>query len=308
MSSPTDDKRHADGTSYDENPDPDIDKLAAELLEKMKGKVPLVDGKDVKHKNNDIIDRYIKSLKEDFYLLNEEDKTAITIYSPPYPETLKNILKGIKKDIGDKRFAEYFLTDMGYKLLYKRMATSKFLVVQRITKRIRDTIGTKLIENYPKMIADIDERDNKTKITIHISQKQHEQLQEVEDDTNIGLGNVQLLCLICATNQLRDKFDVCQNSDIRYEKYCSTDGYLAVVFNTIEDMSDKLKRYIINALPVIKLSIAEREGAIKSGVIKLPADYAKKLDKEIKLRDDIEKLLEEDKKIKDGKTGTKTGI
>jgi hypothetical protein len=244
---------------------------------------------------NDVVGYRINKARESFSELDREDFITVTIHRPPEPDILNDILRGLKKEFSAKNMnsgcTEYVLTELGYRTCYKYLATAGFLDIQKITRRIKDTIGSRLVDGYPEMANFvISQRDNTAKVYLHISQQQHKQLKEMSSDLYIPIGDVLLMCLVCAFNDLNGRFDSCSRIDLKYEKYCSTDGFLSVIMNHTKEIVDKAKLYIINSRPVLELGIKERECIIEAGV-KIPDNYEKKLGVERRLMSDIDKYI-----------------
>lgn len=240
---------------------------------------------------SDIIGYRIKKAKEKFETLEKDDFTTIAINRPPEPDILSEILRGLKKEFSsksiNKRCTEYVLVELGYKTLYKYLSQSGFQRTQKITKLIRDTISHRLVDGYPEMANFVlSQRDNTVHIYFHVSQQQHEQLYEINQDLYIPIGDVLLLCLICAFNDLNGRFNTCNKPDLKYEKYCSTDGFLSVIMNNINEIAEKARLYVINSKSVLELCIKEKECVISSGV-QVPKDYTRKLQEEKKLRNGV---------------------
>jgi len=78
--------------------------------------------------------------------------------------------------------------------------------------------------------------------------------------------------------------------DIKYEKYCSSDGFLSVIMNHTNEVVEKARLYIVNSRPTLELGIKEKESVIGSG-LQVPDNYIKKLGAEKKLMKDIDKFL-----------------
>lgn len=260
----------------------------------------LVDEDDIIY-GDDVIGYRISKAKEKFEGLDKEDFVTITIHKPPEPDILADILRGLKKEFSgkniNKRCTEYILAELGYRTCYKYLATSGFTNIQKTTKKIKDTIGSRLVDGYPEMANFVlSQRDNTVSIYFHVSQQQHEQLREIAYDLYMPTGDVLLMCLVCAFNDLNGRFDSCTRSDIKYEKYCSTDGFLSVIMNHINEIVDKAKLYIRNSRPILELCIKEKECVIEkermidSG-LQISYNYKKKLIMEQKLMKDIDELL-----------------
>ena len=266
--------------------------------------VDLVDRADCfEDDENDIIGYRIKRAKEKFENLDKDDFTTVSINRPPEPDILSEILRGLKKEFSskniNKRCVEYLLTELGYRTYYKYLSESGFLKIQKVTKKIRDTIGSRLVDCYPEMANFVlSQRDNTVHLYFHISQQQHEQLFEMASDLYIPIGDVLLICMTCAFNDLNERYDTCSNSDLKYEKYCSTDGFLSVIMEHINEVVRKARLYIINSKPVLELAIKEKECLIGAG-IQVSDSYKKKLQIERKLREDIEEFLEKENDEKD---------
>jgi hypothetical protein len=244
---------------------------------------------------DDVVGYRLKRAKKLFDELDKEDFVTITIHRPPEPETLVDILRGLKKEFSVKgmnnRCTEHVLTELGYRTCYKYLARSGFLDIQKITKRIKDTIGSRLIDGYPEMANFVlSQRDNTVNIYLHVSEQQHKQLKEVAFDLYIPIGDVLLMCLTCAFNDLEERFDTCGKMDIKYEKYCSTNGFLSVIMNHTNEIVNKARLYIINSRPTLELGIKEKESVISSG-LPVPSNYMKKLGAEKKLLRDIDKFI-----------------
>jgi len=244
---------------------------------------------------NDIIGHRINKAKNKFEGLDTDDFVTVTIHRPPEPEILSEILRGIKKEFSTKRISkrcsEYILAELGYRTCYRYLAQEGFLSIQRTTKRIRDTIGSRLVDGYPEMANFVlSQRDNTVHSHFHVSQQQHEQLKEMSYDLYIPIGDVLLMCLICAFNDLNGRFEICSRADIKYERYCSTDGYLSIIMNHTNEIVEKARLYIVNSRPILELGIKEKECVIDAGM-KIPGNYKKKLDIEKKLMEDIDGFL-----------------
>lgn len=258
----------------------------------------IVDESDVME-GRDTIGYRIKKAKETFEMLDKDDFVTVSIHRPPEPDVLADILRGVKREFSlkgiNKRCSEYILTELGYRTCYRYLAQSGFLGVQKITKKIRDTIGSRLVDGYPEMANFVlSQRDNTVHVHLHVSQQQHEQLKEMSYDLYIPIGDVLLMCLVCAFNDLSDRCDTCSRADIKYEKYCSTDGYLSVIMNHTNEIVEKARLYIINSKPVLDIGIKEKEYVISSNIdIKVPSNYKKKLGVEKKLMSEIDKFLDE---------------
>lgn len=247
---------------------------------------------------NDVIGYRINKAKKIFDDLDKDDLVTVTIHKPPEPDILSEILRGLKKEFSargiNKRCTEYILAELGYRTCYKYLAKSGFLSIQKTTKRIRDTIGSRLVDGYPEMANFVlSQRDNTFRLHLHVSQQQHEQLKDMSCDLYIPIGDILLMCLICAFNDLNGRFDTCNKADIKYEKYCSTDGFLSVIMNHANEIVEKARLYVVNTRPVLELGIKEKECVIDSG-LKISDSYKKKLDIEQKLIKDIDKFLEDD--------------
>jgi len=244
----------------------------------------------------DVIGYRIKKAKEKFEALEKEDLITVTINRPPEPDTLSEILRGLKREFSskgvNKRCTEYVLAELGYRAFYKYLSRSGFLMIQKITKRIRDTIGHRLVDDYPdaNFVLGLGQRDNRVRINVHVSQQQHEQLCEIGADLHISIGDALLMCMVCVFNDLNGRFDACSHSDVKYKKYCSTDGFLSVIMNHIDKITESARLYIINSKPILELGIKEKEYVISSGM-QVPSDYAKKLQIERRLRDDVCKFF-----------------
>jgi|SRR3972149_4828083 len=244
---------------------------------------------------NDVIGYRIKKAKKMFNDLDREDFVTVTIHKPPEPDILADILRGLKKEFAVKNMnngcTEFVLAELGYRTCYKYLARSGFLEIQKITKRIKDTIGSKLVDGYPEMANFVlSQRDNTARIYFHISQQQHRQLKEMSYDLYISIGDILLMCLVCVFNDLNGRLETCSRIDLKYEKYCSADGYLSVIMNHTKEIVEKARLYIINSRPVLELGIREREGVITAG-LKTPDNYKKKLDMEQRLMDDMDKFI-----------------
>ncbi len=255
----------------------------------------IIDESDVIY-GNDVIGYRINKAKEKFEGLDKDDFVTITIHRPPEPDILADILRGLKKEFSgkdiNKRCTEYILTELGYKTCYKYLVQSGFLDIQKTTKKIKDTIGSRLVDGYPEMANFVlSQRDNTVSVYFHVSQQQHEQLKEMAYDLYIPTGDMLLMCLVCAFNDLNGRFDSCTRSDIKYEKYCSTDGFLSVIMNHTNEIVEKAKLYISNSRPILKLCIKEKECVIDSG-LQVSHNYKKKLSLEQRLMKDIDELLE----------------
>ena len=254
----------------------------------------IVDESDV-IEGDDVIGYRIKRAKKLFDELDKEDFVTVTIHRPPEPETLADILRGLKKEFSLKgmnnRCAECVLTELGYRTCYKYLARSGFLDIQKITKRIKDTIGSRLVDGYPEMANFVlSQRDNTVNIYVHVSEQQHKQLKEMSFDLYIPIGDILLMCLTCAFNDLEGRFETCGKMDIKYEKYCSANGYLSVIMNHTSEVVEKARLYIVNSRPTLELGIEEKESVIGSG-LKVPDNYMKKLGAEKKLMDSMDKFL-----------------
>ena len=255
----------------------------------------IIDESDV-IEGDDIIGYRINNAKEKFEGLDKDDFVTITIHRPPEPDILADILRGLKKEFSgkkiNKRCTEYVLAELGYRTCYKYLAKSGFLDIQKITKKIKDTIGSRLVDGYPEMANFVlSQRDNTVSVYFHVSQQQHEQLKEMAYDLYIPTGDILLMCLVCVFNDLNGRFDSCTRSDIRYEKYCSTDGFLSVIMNHTNEIVEKAKLYISNSRPILELCIKEKECVIDSD-LKVPYNYQKKLGIEKKLMRDVDSLVE----------------
>lgn len=247
---------------------------------------------------NDIIGYRIKKAKKRFEDLDKEDFITVTIHRPPEPDTLSDILRELKRELSkksiNKRCTEYILAELGYRTLYKYLSESGFQDMQDVTKKIRKTIGNRLVDRYPEMANFIlSQRDNTVHTYFHISEQQHEQLQEIAYDLYIPIGDVLLMCIVCAFNDLNVRFDACSSSDLKYKKYCSTDGFLSVVMDHINEIAKKARLYIINSKPILELVIKEKECVICSGT-QIPDSYREELREERKLMESIKKFLESD--------------
>lgn len=244
---------------------------------------------------DDVVGYRIKRAKKLFDELDKDDFVTVTIHRPPEPETLAEILRGLKKEFSVKgmnnRCTECVLTELGYRTCYKYLARAGFLDIQKITKRIKDTIGSRLIDGYPEMANFVlSQRDNTVNIYVHISEQQHKQLKEMAFDLYIPIGDVLLMCLTCAFNDLEGRFDTCSKMDIKYEKYCSSNGFLSVIMNHTGEVVEKARLYIVNSRPTLELGIKEKESVIGSG-LQVPENYIKKLGAEKKLMKDVDKFL-----------------
>ena len=245
---------------------------------------------------NDIIGYRINKAKKMFDGLDEDDSVTVTIHRPPEPDILTDILRGLKKEFStkniSKRCTEYILAELGYRTCYKYLARSGFLDIQKTTVRIKGTIGSRLVDGYPEMANFVlSQRDNTVHTYFHVSRQQHEQLKEIADSLYIPIGDILLMCLVCAFNDLNGRFDTCSQADIKYEKYCSTDGFLSGIMNHINEIVEKAKLYVRNSRPTLELCIKEKEGVMNSG-LEVPDGYKKKLDIEQKLMNDMDKFLE----------------
>lgn len=254
----------------------------------------LVDESEV-IEGNDVIGYRINKAREMFDELDGDDFITVTIHKPPEPDILTDILRGLKKEFATKGMnsgcTEYILTELGYRTCYKYLARSGFLSIQRITKRIKDTIGSKLVDGYPEMANFVlSQRDNTANVYLHISQQQHRQIKEMSSDLYIPIGDILLMCLVCAFNDLNERFETCSRIDLKYEKYCSTDGFLSVIMNHTKEIVEKARLYVINCRPVLELGIRERECVISAG-IQIPDNYKKKLSIEQRLMDDMDKFI-----------------
>jgi len=109
-------------------------------------------------------------------------------------------------------------------------------------------------------------------------------------DLYIPIGDILLMCLTCAFNDLEGRFDTCSKMDIKYEKYCSANGFLSVIMNHTNEVVEKARLYIVNSRPTLELGIKEKESVIGSG-LKVPENYMKKLGTEKKLINDVDKFL-----------------
>lgn len=252
-------------------------------------------GKEDVIEGNDVIGYRINRAKEKFEELDREDFVTVTIHKPPEPDILYDIIRGLKKEFSIKDVnsgcTEYILTDLGYRTFYRYLANVGFIDIQRITKRIKDTIGSKLVDGYPEMANFVmSQRDNTANIYLHVSAQQHKQLKEMSSDLYISIGDVLLMCLVCAFNDLSGRFETCSKIDLKYEKYCSTDGFLSVIMNHAREIVDKARLYIINSRPVLELGIIERE-CILERKIKIPENYGKKLSVEKRLMQDIDNFI-----------------
>jgi len=139
----------------------------------------MIDESDV-IEGNDIIGYRINKARKMFDELDKDDFVTVTIHKPPEPDILSEILRGLKKEFStrgiNKRCTEYVLTELGYRTCYKYLAQSGFLIIQKTTKRIRDTIGSRLVDGYPEMANFVlSQRDNTFHIHLHVSQQQHEE-------------------------------------------------------------------------------------------------------------------------------------
>lgn len=245
--------------------------------------------------DNDIVERSIWKAKAKFESLEKDDFSTVTIYKPPEPYIFTNILMEIKKEFsGDdinKRCTEFILAELGHNTFYNMLKSSGFLIVQKIVKKIRDAIGSRLIDGYPEMSNFvISQRDNTVRTDIHVSQQQHVLLKQLAHDLYIPIGDVLLICIICSFNVLRDRFKVCQNTDIKYDKYCSMNGYMSVIADNIREIVKKAYLYVINSKKELELSIEERLGAINSRK-DIGDGYKNKLVVEQKLMKEIEQFI-----------------
>ena len=244
---------------------------------------------------NDVVGYRINKAREAFNDLDNDDFITVTIHRPPEPDILTDILRGLKKEFATKGMnsgcTEYVLTELGYRTCYKYLSRAGFMDVQKITKRIKDTIGSRLVDGYPEMANFVlSQRDNTANVYMHVSQQQHKQLKEMSSDLYIPIGDILLMCLVCAFNDLNERFEACGRIDLKYEKYCSTDGFLSVIMNHTSEIVDKARLYIVNSRPVLELGIKERECIIEAG-IKIPENYRKKLNVEQRLMGDIDNFV-----------------
>ena len=256
----------------------------------------IIDEEDV-IEGHDVIGYRINKARKRFEELDDDDSVTITIYKPPEPDILVDILRGLKREFYtkniSKRCTEYILAELGYRTLYKYLARSGFLNIQKTTIRIKGTIGSRLVDGYPEMANFVlSQRDNTASMYFHVSRQQHEQLKEMAEGLYISIGDILLMCLVCAFNDLNGRFDTCSQADIRYEKYCSTDGFLSIIMNHIDEVVNKAKLYIRNSIPILGLCVMEKECVINSG-LNVSDAYKKKLTIEKKLMDDMNKFLED---------------
>lgn len=190
--------------------------------------------------------QHLENLRDDFDNINtEEDFVGTTIFSPLYPDIIKDLTHELRDRYGLKaRLSEYATADMGFSCLYNDMKNNNIIWQTAIIKKIERAFSSQKVVNVK--FPDLDIRSikqtpsNKHKVYSHLEKRQYGKAQDLSDRLNVSIGDLSLIYHVYAFNHA---FYNNSFSEL-YQLYTADNGFLNNIKKSIQSFGKEADGYI----------------------------------------------------------------
>lgn len=177
----------------------------------------------------------------------DKDFITVTIFSPLYPEIVRDLIREIKNSYGlDSRAAEYAIAGFGSDRIYKDMATYNIIWQLEIIKKIERTFSSQKVINIIRPFLNIQKikefPSNKFKVYTHLEKRQYGMIRDLSKGLSCTLGDLSLIYHILTFNHAFYKSGYSE----LYRLYTSEEGLIKNVNNIIRSFSIDADSYIRN--------------------------------------------------------------
>lgn len=180
--------------------------------------------------------QHLENLQKEFEEIDtEKDFIGVTIFSPLYPEIMKDLIHELRNIYGlEARFAEYATFEFGFKHLYKDIKLNNIIWQTEIIEKIKRKFSSQKVINVkpPCLNVQIIKHvpSNKYKIYTHLEKGQYGKAQELAERLNTTLGDLALIYHIYTFNY------AFYNNDFSelYQLYIAENGLLDNIKRSIK--------------------------------------------------------------------------